>query len=115
MPFMIVNTKQINIDQPMFNQLTKLIRKCRPQIDNMSILEAYQIKEDGDYAILNNKVYVILRISGHRLPKYLCLGRNSELQPELDALNPTFITDRRMRIDNHLSFPDQPEIVYHTC
>jgi len=111
MPFIMYRAKRAVMTPNVMMQAARLIRIRKHGIDNLTILDVYQIVDDEPKELFNRNgtLVVILRANG-RTAKFMHLS-GRDIKHLLDAFHPAFHPEMHsLRIDDRLTLDKE----YHT-
>jgi hypothetical protein len=110
MPFIVCDARKVVLNADAFQQLTKIFRKRKNNLDNISYHEVYQLT-GSDFGEAKNTLIVLIRVNGGPLRFTHLHGR--DLQDMLDAFHPElYETEHRVRLDQECRIDDFRGVAY---
>ncbi|QKE54389.1 hypothetical protein ACSA002_0750 [Salmonella phage vB_SalM_SA002] len=114
MPFVIYKAKKVIMTADLFIQLTKILRKKRNNLDNLSYRAVYRL-EDDDTGLLTSArgtLIVILSANGGE-DRFIHLW-GGDIKDMLDAFHPELEpAEHRVRLDHQCRIDDFRGIAYN--
>lgn len=113
MPFIMYRAKRAVMSPNVMTQVARLVRIRKHGIDNLTILDVYQIADDEPKEVFNRNgtLVVLLRANGG-VTKFMHLS-GRDIKHLLDAFHPTFHPDMHsLRIDDRLTIDKEYDTPY---
>ncbi|QXO10040.1 hypothetical protein pEaSNUABM37_00079 [Erwinia phage pEa_SNUABM_37] len=113
MPFIVYKAKKVKLTPAAFQQVIRIFRKKKRNLDNICVKEVYVLDTDDHGEFLTAKGTLIVLVNVNGKPTQFTHLWGGDIRDMLDAFHPELEeTDHRVRLDHECHIDDFRGVTY---